>query len=217
MNQKIISNIPLLLAGMLLLATSCEKDNRAEPRSVLKGRIVHDGQRSGCTFQWCAAGIVAAWLSVVYQNPGVREPGRNILGIPFRRKLQAGAAAVATAPGWTIPIRLMWSCGDPGNWMYRCTPYFDFQKRYVFQRRGESECYIQPRTGKYVPHAGKSQFVCRHHHHRGSEQQCRKCAGSRGQHHRLVQTRHAHGNPSRRTGRPRLCVRADWCEDVGCG
>ncbi len=42
-------HIPIILSALSLLSvlTSCEKDNRAEPKSTLKGRVVYDGQAVG--------------------------------------------------------------------------------------------------------------------------------------------------------------------------
>jgi hypothetical protein len=49
MKKKFISNIFLgcLAAAFGLFLSACEKDNRLEPKSVLSGRIVHDGQVVG--------------------------------------------------------------------------------------------------------------------------------------------------------------------------
>ena len=48
MKTKFILTIQTFLAlGFVLFLASCEKDNRAEPKSVLKGRIVHEGQPIG--------------------------------------------------------------------------------------------------------------------------------------------------------------------------
>lgn len=49
MKKQIIFSIKFFLGALVAasLLTSCEKDNRAEPKSVLKGRIVHDGQAVG--------------------------------------------------------------------------------------------------------------------------------------------------------------------------
>ena len=49
MKKQIIFSFKFFLGALMAtgLLTSCEKDNRAEPKSVLKGRIVHDGQPVG--------------------------------------------------------------------------------------------------------------------------------------------------------------------------
>ncbi|MCE7043604.1 DUF3823 domain-containing protein [Dyadobacter sp. CY312] len=49
MKKQIIFSFKFFLGALVAtsLLTSCEKDNRAEPKSVLKGRIVHDGQAVG--------------------------------------------------------------------------------------------------------------------------------------------------------------------------
>lgn len=42
-------HIPIMISALALLGimSSCEKDNRTEPKSTLKGRVVHDGQPIG--------------------------------------------------------------------------------------------------------------------------------------------------------------------------
>jgi hypothetical protein len=49
MKSKLISGIPATLLSLLLgiVMAGCEKDNRPEPKSELKGRIVHEGQPLG--------------------------------------------------------------------------------------------------------------------------------------------------------------------------
>ncbi|MHA4736721.1 DUF3823 domain-containing protein [Dyadobacter sp. MSC1_007] len=47
MKSRIIQCIPALLLALMVGLSGCEKDNRTEPKSVLKGRIVHDGQPVG--------------------------------------------------------------------------------------------------------------------------------------------------------------------------
>jgi len=49
MKKQIIFSFKFFLGALVAasLLPSCEKDNRAEPKSVLKGRIVHDGQPIG--------------------------------------------------------------------------------------------------------------------------------------------------------------------------
>ncbi|WP_221390041.1 DUF3823 domain-containing protein [Dyadobacter sp. NIV53] len=49
MKTKYNINIPLLFLAMAFSITflSCEKDNRVEPKSVLKGRVIYDGQAVG--------------------------------------------------------------------------------------------------------------------------------------------------------------------------
>jgi hypothetical protein len=49
MKAKSKFNISFIFTALALSAimSSCEKDNRPEPKSVLKGRIVHDGQTLG--------------------------------------------------------------------------------------------------------------------------------------------------------------------------
>ncbi|SDF16208.1 Protein of unknown function [Dyadobacter soli] len=47
MKSKIIQCIPALLLALVVGLSGCEKDNRTEPKSVLKGRVVFDGQPVG--------------------------------------------------------------------------------------------------------------------------------------------------------------------------
>lgn len=47
MKSKIIQCIPALLLALMVGLSGCEKDNRTEPKSVLKGRVVFDGQPVG--------------------------------------------------------------------------------------------------------------------------------------------------------------------------
>ncbi|WP_353722228.1 DUF3823 domain-containing protein [Dyadobacter sp. 676] len=47
MKSKIIYGIPALLLALMLGLSACEKDNRTEPKSVLKGRVVYEGQPVG--------------------------------------------------------------------------------------------------------------------------------------------------------------------------
>lgn len=47
MKSKIIQCIPALLLALMVALSGCEKDNRTEPKSVLKGRVVFDGQPVG--------------------------------------------------------------------------------------------------------------------------------------------------------------------------
>lgn len=47
MKSRIIQCIPALLLAFMVGLSGCEKDNRTEPKSVLKGRIVHEGQPVG--------------------------------------------------------------------------------------------------------------------------------------------------------------------------
>jgi hypothetical protein len=47
MKSRIIQCIPALLLALMVGLSGCEKDNRTEPKSVLKGRIVHEGQAVG--------------------------------------------------------------------------------------------------------------------------------------------------------------------------
>jgi hypothetical protein len=49
MKSRFIKGIPALLLALMVGATisGCEKDNRTEPKSVLKGRVVFEGQPVG--------------------------------------------------------------------------------------------------------------------------------------------------------------------------
>lgn len=47
MKSKIIQCIPALLLAFVAGLSGCEKDNRTEPKSVLKGRVVFEGQPVG--------------------------------------------------------------------------------------------------------------------------------------------------------------------------
>lgn len=47
MKSKIIQCIPALLLALTVGLSGCEKDNRTEPKSVLKGRVVFEGQPIG--------------------------------------------------------------------------------------------------------------------------------------------------------------------------
>lgn len=47
MKSRIIQCIPALLLALMVGLSGCEKDNRTEPKSVLKGRIVYEGQAVG--------------------------------------------------------------------------------------------------------------------------------------------------------------------------
>lgn len=47
MKSKIIQCIPALLLALAVGLSGCEKDNRTEPKSVLKGRVVFEGQPIG--------------------------------------------------------------------------------------------------------------------------------------------------------------------------
>lgn len=47
MKTKFITCIPALLLALTVGLAGCEKDNRTEPKSVLKGRIVFEGQPVG--------------------------------------------------------------------------------------------------------------------------------------------------------------------------
>ncbi len=47
MKSKIIQCIPALLLAFMVGLSGCEKDNRTEPKSVLKGRVVFEGQPVG--------------------------------------------------------------------------------------------------------------------------------------------------------------------------
>lgn len=47
MKSRIIQSIPALLLALMTGLSGCEKDNRTEPKSVLKGRVVFEGQPVG--------------------------------------------------------------------------------------------------------------------------------------------------------------------------
>jgi len=47
MKTKLITCIPALLLALMAGLAGCEKDNRTEPKSVLKGRVVFEGQPVG--------------------------------------------------------------------------------------------------------------------------------------------------------------------------
>jgi hypothetical protein len=47
MKSRIIQCIPALLLAFMAGLSGCEKDNRTEPKSVLKGRVVFEGQPVG--------------------------------------------------------------------------------------------------------------------------------------------------------------------------
>ncbi|MDR6803236.1 hypothetical protein J2Y45_000506 [Dyadobacter sp. BE34] len=47
MKSRIIHSIPALLLALVTALSGCEKDNRTEPESVLKGKVVFEGQPIG--------------------------------------------------------------------------------------------------------------------------------------------------------------------------
>ena len=47
MKSRIIQSIPALLLALMTGLAGCEKDNRTEPKSVLKGKVVFEGQPIG--------------------------------------------------------------------------------------------------------------------------------------------------------------------------
>ncbi|PSL32606.1 DUF3823 domain-containing protein [Dyadobacter jiangsuensis] len=47
MKSRIIQSIPALLLALMAGLSGCEKDNRTEPKSVLKGKVVFEGQPVG--------------------------------------------------------------------------------------------------------------------------------------------------------------------------
>lgn len=47
MKTRIITCIPALLLALMVGLAGCEKDNRTEPKAVLKGRVVFEGQPIG--------------------------------------------------------------------------------------------------------------------------------------------------------------------------
>lgn len=47
MKSSIITGIPAILLALMVGLSGCEKDNRTEPKSVLKGRVVFEGQPVG--------------------------------------------------------------------------------------------------------------------------------------------------------------------------
>lgn len=47
MKSSIIQSIPALLLALMAGLSGCEKDNRTEPKSVLKGKVVFEGQPVG--------------------------------------------------------------------------------------------------------------------------------------------------------------------------
>lgn len=47
MKSRIIQSIPALLLALMTGLSGCEKDNRTEPKAVLKGKVVFEGQPVG--------------------------------------------------------------------------------------------------------------------------------------------------------------------------
>lgn len=47
MKSRIIHSIPALLLALMTGLSACEKDNRTEPKAVLKGKVVFEGQPVG--------------------------------------------------------------------------------------------------------------------------------------------------------------------------